>query len=102
MSGNCSGAEFLTVIVPPVMALSAMKVTASWKSSAKVKLPPPSWATPCTVSRLVPMPSICAPSMAMKAQNSCTCGSLAAFISVLVPPAKAAHSTKFSVVVTLA
>jgi hypothetical protein len=57
---------------------------------------------PCTVMRLVPMPSICAPSSAMKRQNSCTCGSLAAFISVLVPWASTAQSTKFSVVVTLA
>ena len=79
-----------------------MKVTASWKSSAKVKLPPPSLFTPCTVRRLVPMPSICAPSITMKVQNSCTCGSLAAFMSVLVPWASAAQSTKFSVVVTLA
>jgi hypothetical protein len=52
--------------------------------------------------RLVPTPSMSTPSMRTKAQNSCTCGSLAAFISVLVPPARAAHSTKFSVVVTLA
>ena len=87
---------------PPVMAPSAMKVTASWKSSVKVNSPPPSRRTPCTVRREVPMPSICAPSIAMKAQNSCTCGSLAAFISVLVPCASAAQSTKFSVVVTLA
>jgi hypothetical protein len=29
ISGNCSGAEFFTVTQPPVMAPSAMKVTAS-------------------------------------------------------------------------
>jgi hypothetical protein len=36
----------------------------------------------------------------MKAQNSCTCGSQAAFVNVDVPLASAAQSTKFSVVVT--
>ena len=36
----------------------------------------------------------------MNAQNSCTCGSEAALVSVDVPRASAAHSTKFSVVVT--
>ncbi len=46
------------------------------------------------------MPSMRAPIIAMKRQNSCTCGSDAALVSVEVPPAAAAHSTKFSVVVT--
>jgi hypothetical protein len=38
----------------------------------------------------------------MRRQNSCTCGSLEAFTSVLVPRTSAALGTKFSVVVTLA
>jgi hypothetical protein len=42
ISGNCSGVEFFTSTQPPVMAPSARKVTISWKSSAKVKSPPPS------------------------------------------------------------
>ena len=37
---------------------------------------------------------------ARKAQNSCTCGSQAALTSRERPRASAAHSTKFSVVVT--
>ena len=46
------------------------------------------------------MPSMRAPIMAMKRQNSCTCGSEAALVRVEVPSAPTAHSTKFSVVVT--
>jgi hypothetical protein len=34
------GREFFTSTVPPVMAPSAMKVTISWKSSAKRNSPP--------------------------------------------------------------
>jgi hypothetical protein len=36
----------------------------------------------------------------MKRQNSCTCGSDAALVSVDAPGAATAQSTKFSVVVT--
>lgn len=100
ISGNCSGAELATRTSPPVIAPSARKVTISWKSSAKVKVVPPSASTPVMARREVPMPSMRAPSWFMKRQNSCTCGSDAAFVSVEVPDASAAHSTKFSVVVT--
>ncbi|MNQ22259.1 hypothetical protein D3C85_353970 [compost metagenome] len=100
MSGKLPGALLRTTTSPPVIAPSARKVVISWKSSSKRNSPPPSAPPPCTVSREVPMPSMRTPIMAMKRQNSCTCGSEAALVSVEVPPAAAAHSTKFSVVVT--
>jgi len=100
ISGKFPGALLRTTTSPPVIAPSARKVVISWKSSSKRNSPPPSGAPPCTVSRDVPMPSMRAPSIVMKRQNSCTCGSDAAFVSTDVPGAATAHSTKFSLVVT--
>ncbi len=99
-SGKNCGALFFTSTLPPVMAPSARKVTTSWKSSTKVKSTPCSSSTPSTVKRDVPTPEIRAPMRCMNAQNSCTCGSDAALVSSDSPSASAAHSTKFSVVVT--
>ncbi|KAG1313703.1 hypothetical protein G6F63_016199 [Rhizopus arrhizus] len=82
------------------MAPSARTVVISWKSSSTVNSPPPKRVPPRTVRRDVPIPSISAPIIVMKRQNSCTCGAEAALVSDDSPSAAAAHSTKFSVVVT--
>ncbi|MNT30989.1 hypothetical protein D3C72_1668090 [compost metagenome] len=100
ISGKLPGVLLRTTTSPPVIAPSARKVVISWKSSSKVNSPPLSRPPPRTVSREVPMPSMSAPIICMKRQNSCTCGSDAALVSVDSPSAAAAHSTKFSVVVT--
>ena len=108
ISGKLPGVLLRTTTSPPVIAPSARKVVISWKSSSNVnspplsgrRAPPAARAPPRTASREVPMPSMSAPIIAMKRQNSCTCGSDAALVSVDSPCAAAAHSTKFSVVVT--
>ncbi|MDT4871713.1 hypothetical protein FQZ97_1068560 [compost metagenome] len=100
ISGKLPGVLLRTTTSPPVIAPSARKVVISWKSSSKVNSPPRRRAPPRTVRREVPMPSMSAPIIAMKRQNSCTCGSEAALVRVDSPCAAAAHSTKFSVVVT--
>src|SRR5439155_1665574 len=56
---------------------------------------------PCTVSALEPMPSITAPQATRKRARSWTCGSEAALRSTVVPRARTAAISAFSVPVTL-
>src|SRR6058998_1975770 len=60
-----------------------------------------SFAPPCTVSALDPMPSMCAPQATRKRARSWTCGSEAALRSTVVPRAATAAISAFSVPVTL-
>ena len=56
--------------------------------------------TPVMVRILEPIPSICAPMETSIRQRSCTCGSLAALVRMVLPWASAAAITAFSVPVT--
>ncbi len=95
------GVPLRTTTSPPVMAPSARKVTISWKSSSKGKSPPLSSAPPShRQPRRADALDVARPSSLMKAQNSCTCGSRRRVGQRRLPWAGAAHSTKFSVVVT--
>ena len=61
---------------------------------------PPSFATPCTVITLEPMPSIAAPILLSIRATSCTCGSQAALRMIVVPAVAAAAISAFSVPIT--
>ena len=62
--------------------------------------PPDSRSTPSTISRLVPMPSMRAPSATRNRARSWTWGSPAAFITTVRPAAVTAAIRAFSVAVT--
>ena len=91
-------------IRPPVMPAATMKPEMStWsgdgrKSTVSVLPSMP----PVTVTRLVLMPSICAPRSHSRSSRSRTCGSQAASTISTVVPVPAAYMATFSVAVTLA
>ena len=63
---------------------------------------PCSRSTPSMINTLLPMPEIFAPIRFNIRQSPCTCGSPAAFWSMVVPLASTAARTAFSVAMTLA
>ena len=83
-----------------MIAPSPMNEAISMWSGPTRKRPPWRRSTPSMTMRLVPMPSISAPSSTRKRATSCTCGSLAAFRMIVRPGAVTAAISAFSVAVT--
>src|SRR6266550_4106404 len=89
------------VIAPPVTAASPMNDPISMWSGPTVCGAGLSGRPPSIVRVLLPMPSMAAPSATRKRARSCTCGSEAALRSTVVPLARTAAISAFSVPVTL-
>ena len=93
---------FTPVIVmePFVAAARPMNEPISIKSGPMVKSAPPSFFTPSITSMFEPIPLIFAPIRFSMLHRSCTWGSLAAFVISVLPSARTAAITAFSVAVT--
>ena len=97
---RCSTAASSIRTSPPVTAARPMNdATSMWSAPTRCEAPC-RLSTPCTVSTFEPMPSIVAPIEHSRLQRSWTCGSQAAFRMIVVPRARTAAMTAFSVPVT--
>ena len=86
----------------PIIAAMPMNEPTSIMSGSILCSAPPSDATPSMVSRLLPMPEMCAPILFSMVHSCCMYGSQAALYIVVVPSASTAAMMMFAVPVTLA
>ena len=100
-TSKVSGRQFLSVISPPVAATAHKNVPVSIRSGMMEWLAPFKADTPSITKRSLPIPEIFAPIFTKSSAKSDTSGSRAAFSSTVVPSAKQAAMSKFSVPVTV-
>ena len=91
------GAALRRTTLPPVMATAQRKVPASMRSGTTLCSQPCSSFTPSTVMVDVPMPLIFAPILTRHSAKSTTSGSMAQFSRMVVPSARVAAISRFSV-----